>query len=79
MRDALNAFNAFNARSSSLHESSKGQQSLYDEADLDAELHLNPNLIIPFSAMEDDNENDFALQMKKCRKPRATKPRTSAV
>jgi len=43
--------------------------------DLDAQLDENPNLIIPFMADDDDCESDFALMMKKCRKPRVVKPK----
>ena len=46
------------------------------DSDLEAELHFNPNLIIPFIA-EDDYDSEFALVMKKCRKPRETKAQTA--
>ena len=44
----------------------------FDECDLDAKLNENPNLIIPFYA-DEENDSDFVIQMKKCRKPRTTK------
>ncbi len=45
--------------------------SLETEYELEAAIEKNPNLIIPFSA-EDDQDSEFNLNMKKCRKPRAT-------
>ena len=44
--------------------------SLETEYELEAAIEKNPNLIIPFSA-EDDQDSEFNLNMKKCRKPRA--------
>jgi len=40
--------------------------------ELEAAIDINPNLIIPFAADDEDIDSEFALNMKKCRKPRVT-------
>ena len=72
VQDALAAF----ASQCSLQEGAlHHHHSTLTDEQLEAELEANPHLIVPYQS--DDNDSDFTINVKKCRKPRTVRPKVA--
>lgn len=73
VQDALAAFaSQCSPQEGALHH--HHHSTLTDEQ-LEAELEANPHLIVPYQS--DDNDSDFTINVKKCRKPRTVRPKAA--